>query len=129
PAVTPLLECRASLVRREHQETLIGNRGKPLDHIGKKRGRHLRGPLRGSACRQPGLDLAGHELLREQAENRCHVFSSSSARCIACTRLPRRCRHPAMFIRHPASVATTTSAPVFSINAALSATIAPLMPG
>src|SRR5216684_593781 len=39
-----------------------------------------------------------------------HVFSSTSARCKARTRLPRRRRQPAMFMRHPASVATTEAA-------------------
>src|SRR5262249_11905988 len=58
-----------------------------------------------------------------------HVLSSTCARCSARTRLPTRRSRPAMFIRQPASVATTASAPVFSINATLSQTIAPLMPG
>src|SRR5260370_28194340 len=58
-----------------------------------------------------------------------YIFSSTSARCSARTLLPRRRRHPAMFIRQPASVATTMSAPVFSMKAALSCTIAPLIPG
>ena len=54
-----------------------------------------------------------------------------SARCINLTRLPRRRRQPPMFMRQPASVGyhDDPAKPVLSMNAALSVTMAPLMPG
>ena len=55
--------------------------------------------------------------------------ASTSARCMKRTLPPRRRRQPPMFIRQPASVATTTSAPVFSTKAHLSLTMAPEIPG
>src|SRR5260370_32060476 len=48
------------------------------------------------------------------------VFSNSSARCSTRTALPRRRRQPAMFIRQPASVATTALTLACSMKAALS---------
>src|SRR5262249_6855057 len=58
-----------------------------------------------------------------------HVFSRTWARGRPRTLLPRRRRQPTMFIRQPASVVTTTSAPLFSMKPALSWTIAPLIWG
>ena len=95
------------------------------------RRRRSRRPARPALSRPVGCALKASNVSRHtpcavsHGHHCIYCRSSSSAICSSSTCCPSRCSRPPMFIRQPASVETTQSAPVARMHCILSSTMLP----